>query len=75
MTKNESLSLYWSGYRAAYSRALATLNRYRKEIGLKEEEYFSKDEIYLRGFESGLDAVENTLLKVIERHKKEVNNG
>ena len=71
MTKNESLSLYWSGYRAAYSRALARLNRDRKELGLLEEEYFSTDEIYLRGFESGLDAVENTLLRVIERHKKE----
>ena len=70
MTKNESLSLYWSGYRAAYSRALAILNKHRKELGLKEE-YFSADEIYLRGFESGLDAVENTLLRVIERHKKE----
>ena len=68
MTKNESLSLYWSGYRAAFVKALHSFNKHRSEIS---DNHYSQNEIYLRGFESGLDAVENTLLRVIERHKKE----
>ena len=75
MTKNESLSLYWSGYRAAYARALSNFNKHRNEIGISVEQYFNTDEIYLRGYEHGLLAVENTLLRVIERHKKGDNNG
>ena len=67
---NESLKLYWAGYRAAYTNALKLLNKRRLELRLLEEEYVSTNEIYLRGFESGLDAVENTLLRVIERSSK-----
>ena len=67
---NESLKLYWSGYRAAYTNALKQFNKRKLEFRLLEEEYVSTNEIYLRGFESGLNAVENTLLRVINRSKK-----
>ena len=62
---NESLKLYWAGYRAAFVKALHNFNKHRSEI---TNTYYSKNEIYLRGFENGLDAVENMFLKVIERH-------
>lgn len=65
---NDSLKKYWSGYRMAFSMALRAFNNARTAGDM--ELLSIKDDMIIRGYESGLDAVENTLLRVIKRSKR-----